>query len=201
VGTPSLLVYDPATDRIVIQLFGVQEAGELADLLGEICRRKGRQTCWARSADGKGGAELSLRERARRVKMVLMDVDGILTDGRLYYTEEGERVKVFSVHDGIGIKLLQRAGILTGVLSGRESPALERRLRELGLDEILMGRAEKGEVLSHLVLQRNISEEEIAFIGDDLVDIPVLKRVGFPVTVAKSIRIQLRPEGRRVANS
>ena len=125
--------------------------------------------------------------------MVLMDVDGILTDGRLYYTEEGERLKVFSVHDGLGIKLLQRAGILTGVLSGRESSALERRLRELGLDEILMGRAEKGEVLEHLTRRRSISEEEIAFIGDDLVDVPVLKRVGFPVTVASA-----PPEVRRV---
>ncbi len=125
--------------------------------------------------------------------MVLMDVDGILTDGRLYYTEEGERLKVFSVHDGLGIKLLQRAGILTGVLSGRESSALERRLRELGLDEILMGRAEKGEVLEQLTRRRGISGEEIAFIGDDLVDVPVLKKVGFPVTVASA-----PPEVRRV---
>ncbi len=129
---------------------------------------------------------MSLKERALRVKLLLMDVDGVLTDGRLYYTEHGERVKVFSVHDGLGIRLLHRAGITTGVISGRESPALEKRLRELGIDEIFMGRSEKGEVLRSLLEKRGLSPEEVAFIGDDLVDIPVLREVGFPVTVASA---------------
>jgi len=136
---------------------------------------------------------MGLKERAQRIRMVLMDVDGVLTDGRLYYTEHGERVKVFSVHDGLGIRLLQRAGIATGVISGRESPALERRLKELGIDEIFMGRSEKGEVLRTLVERKGISPDEIAFIGDDLVDIPVLSVVGFPVTVSSA-----PPEVRRV---
>jgi len=112
-----------------------------------------------------------------------MDVDGVLTDGRLYYTEEGERIKVFNVQDGLGIKLLQRAGIKTGVISGRESEALRNRLIELGVDEIFMGRFEKDGILKDILSMNGISAEEVGFIGDDLVDIPVLKRVGFPVAV------------------
>lgn len=126
---------------------------------------------------------MSLRERVRRLKLLLMDVDGVLTDGRLYYTEEGERIKVFNVQDGLGIKLLQRAGIRTGVISGRESEALRNRLLELGVDEIFMGRFEKDGILREILSRNGISAEEVGFIGDDLVDIPVLKRVGFPVAV------------------
>jgi len=112
-----------------------------------------------------------------------MDVDGVLTDGRLYYTEEGERVKVFNVHDGLGIKLLQRAGISTGIISGRESEALRNRLTELGIEEIYMGRFKKESVLEEILERKGLSPEEVGFIGDDIVDIPVLKRVGFPVAV------------------
>ncbi len=112
-----------------------------------------------------------------------MDVDGVLTDGKLYYTQEGEYVKVFNVHDGLGIKLLQKEGIRTGVISGRESEALRNRLTELGIEEVFMGRREKDGVLEEIVRRLGISYEEVGFIGDDLVDIPVLKRVGFPVAV------------------
>jgi len=126
---------------------------------------------------------LSLRERVRRLKILLMDVDGVLTDGRLYYTEEGERIKVFNVRDGLGIKLLQRIGIITGVISGRQSEALKNRLTELGIDEIFMGRLEKEGVLDDIARKHNLSYEEIGFVGDDLVDIPILKKVGFPVAV------------------
>jgi len=112
-----------------------------------------------------------------------MDVDGVLTDGRLYYTEEGERIKVFNVQDGLGIKLLQKAGIKTGVISGRESEALRNRLFELGVEEVFMGRFEKEGILEEILSRNGISAEEVGFVGDDLVDIPVLKRVGFPVAV------------------
>ena len=132
---------------------------------------------------------MSLKERALKLKLLLMDVDGVLTDGRLYYTEEGERIKVFDVHDGLGIKLLQRAGISTGVISGRESEALRSRLVELGIEEIYMGRFHKDGVLQEIMEKKGLSPEEIGFIGDDLVDIPVLKRVGFPVAVRNAPRI------------
>jgi 3-deoxy-D-manno-octulosonate 8-phosphate phosphatase (KDO 8-P phosphatase) len=126
---------------------------------------------------------LSLRKKVSGLKLLLMDVDGVLTDGRLFYTESGESLKVFNVHDGLGIKLLQRAGISTGVISGRESEALRKRLTELGIDEIYMGRTEKDGVLEKIATDKGLSYEEIGFVGDDLVDIPVLKKVGFPVAV------------------
>ncbi|EDP74545.1 HAD-IIIA family hydrolase [Hydrogenivirga sp. 128-5-R1-1] len=126
---------------------------------------------------------MSLRSRVKRLKLLLLDVDGVFTDGRLFYTEEGERVKVFNVHDGLGIKLLQRAGIMTGVISGRESEALRNRLSELGIDEVFMGRTQKEDILKDIAGRHGLSLEEVGFVGDDLVDIPVLKRVGFPVAV------------------
>jgi len=124
-----------------------------------------------------------LKDRALKVKMLLMDVDGVLTDGRLYYTDSGEAVKVFDVRDGLGIKMAQSMGVKTGVISGRDSEALKRRLEELGIDEIHMGRYKKEEVLEEILRRHRLSEEEVLFIGDDLVDVPVLKRVGFPVAV------------------
>ncbi len=126
---------------------------------------------------------MSLKDRILKLKLLLMDVDGVLTDGRLYYTEEGERLKVFNVHDGLGIKLLQRAGISTGVISGRESEALKNRLLELGIEEIYMGRFQKDGVLEEIMSRKGLSAEEVGFIGDDLVDIPVLRKIGFPVAV------------------
>ncbi len=124
-----------------------------------------------------------MKDRALKVKMLLMDVDGVLTDGRLYYTDSGEAVKVFDVRDGLGIKMAQSMGVKTGVISGRDSEALKRRLEELGIDEIHMGRYKKEEVLEEILRRHRLSEEEVLFIGDDLVDVPVLKRVGFPVAV------------------
>ena len=129
----------------------------------------------------------------KKIKLLLMDVDGVLTDGRLYYTEEGEVVKVFNVHDGLGIKRIQREGIRTGVISGRESEALRSRLEELGIEEIFMGRRDKDSILEDIAGRLSLEYDSIAFIGDDLVDIPVLKKVGFPVCVCGS-----PPEVRRV---
>ncbi|MDQ7039092.1 MAG: HAD-IIIA family hydrolase [Aquificota bacterium] len=126
---------------------------------------------------------MSLRDRALRVRILLMDVDGVLTDGKLYYTDSGETLKVFDVRDGLGIKMVQRAGIKTGVISGRDSDALRRRLEELGIDEIHMGRYRKEEVLEEIMKRHRLSPEEVLFMGDDLVDVPVLERVGFPVAV------------------
>ncbi len=126
---------------------------------------------------------MSLKERARKVKLILMDVDGVLTEGRLYYTDSGETVKVFDVRDGLGIKMVQRVGIRTGVITGRESEALRRRLEELGIEEIHMGNYKKEEVLESILRRLSLSPEEVAFIGDDLVDVPVMRRVGFPVAV------------------
>ncbi len=129
---------------------------------------------------------MSLKERAKKIKILLMDVDGVLTDGRLYYTEEGEMIKVFNVHDGLGIKRIQKEGIKTGVISGRESQALRSRLEELGIEEIFMGKLKKDGILDEITRRLGLTYDEVAFVGDDLVDVPVLKRVGFPICVRNS---------------
>jgi 3-deoxy-D-manno-octulosonate 8-phosphate phosphatase (KDO 8-P phosphatase) len=120
-----------------------------------------------------------LKPIAKRIKLFLMDVDGVLTDGRLYYTEMGEEIKVFDVRDGLGIKLLQRSGIEVGVISGRSSKALLKRLEELGIEEVHTGRNDKLEVLEKILKEKNLKAEEVAYVGDDYLDVPVLKVVGF----------------------
>mgnify|MGYP000016160833 CR=1 FL=1 len=117
------------------------------------------------------------------LKLLLLDVDGVLTDGRLYYTENGEEIKVFDVRDGLGIKLLQKAGIEVGVISGRSSKALIRRLEELGISEVHIGRNDKLRVLEEVLQRKGLKPKEVGFVGDDYLDIPVLKVVGFPATV------------------
>jgi len=126
---------------------------------------------------------MELRDRALKIKLLLLDVDGVLTDGRLYYTSRGEEIKVFNVRDGLGIKLAQRAGIRVGVISGRNSEALINRLRELKVDEVHLGYNQKLPVLEDIINRLSLSLEEIAFLGDDYVDLPVLRRVGFPMAV------------------
>ena len=124
-----------------------------------------------------------LKPIAKKIKLFLMDVDGVLTDGRLYYTERGEEIKVFDVRDGLGIKLLQRSGIEVGVISGRSSKALLKRLEELGIEEVHTGKNDKREVLEKILKEKNLKAEEVAYVGDDYLDVPVLKVVGFPATV------------------
>jgi 3-deoxy-D-manno-octulosonate 8-phosphate phosphatase (KDO 8-P phosphatase) len=108
----------------------------------------------------------------------LLDVDGVLTDGRLVYGPDGERQKVFHVRDGLGLRLLQRAGIQVGILSGRESDALRVRADELGIDFLMMDRSDKGPAFAEFLAERAVSAKEVAFMGDDLVDLPILIRCG-----------------------
>ncbi|MCS6957015.1 MAG: HAD hydrolase family protein [Aquificaceae bacterium] len=129
---------------------------------------------------------MDIKERATRVKILLLDVDGVLTDGRLYYTSQGEEIKVFNVKDGLGIKLAQRANIRIGVISGRKSLALINRLEELGIEEIHLGLNNKLPILEEILGRLSLKYENVAFLGDDYVDLPVLRRVGFPMVVADS---------------
>ena len=131
---------------------------------------------------------MSLRYRVSNLRLLLLDVDGVLTDGRLFYLEDGERVKVFNVHDGLGIKLLQSIKIDVGIISGRESEALKNRLLELGIDKekIFMGRVRKREILENISRKYDLEFSQIGFIGDDYVDIPVMRLVGFPVAVSNA---------------
>ena len=129
---------------------------------------------------------MDLKERALKVRLLVLDVDGVLTDGRLYYTSRGEEIKVFNVKDGFGIKMAQMAGIRVGVIAGRKSKALGKRLEELGIEEAHLGFNEKLPVLEDMLRRLSLNFEHVAFIGDDYVDLPILKRVGFPMVVCDS---------------
>jgi 3-deoxy-D-manno-octulosonate 8-phosphate phosphatase (KDO 8-P phosphatase) len=125
-----------------------------------------------------------LVERARRVKLILMDADGVLTDGKIVFLSGGNEAKMFDSKDGVGIRLAQQAGLKTGVISGRESEALLRRCEELGMDEIHQRVFEKLGAYEEILARLGLTDADCCFIGDDLVDAPVLKRVGLPVGVA-----------------
>jgi len=129
----------------------------------------------------------SVEEKAKRIRMFLLDVDGVMTDGSLFYTGSGEEIKVFNVKDGLGIKLLKKAKIDVGVISARRSDPLYTRLKDLGIDKIYTGNERKIEALEDIVKSNSLKYEEIAYMGDDYVDIPVMKRVGFPIAVADAV--------------
>ena len=123
-------------------------------------------------------------EAAKQIKLLLVDVDGVLTDGRLYYGNNGEELKAFDIQDGLGIKLLQRSGVQVGIITGRVSALLQRRADELGMEPVVQGREDKLTALNELLQNMSIELNEIAFIGDDLPDLAVINRVGLGITVA-----------------
>ena len=122
-------------------------------------------------------------ERARGVKLMIFDVDGVLTDGRLYLSDNGEEMKAFSTRDGQGIKLLREAGIAVGIITARSSRAVERRARELGIELLRQGPSDKAGVLAELLSGQNLQASEAGYMGDDLADLSVLMRCGFAATV------------------
>lgn len=127
-----------------------------------------------------------VRERIERVKILILDVDGVLTDGRLFYHDDGTEMKAFDVHDGHGIKMVQRAGIEVALISGRNAPAVDKRARDLGITAVFQDIKNKVPVFESLLEDRGLSPEDAAFVGDDVVDIPVMSKVGFSVAVAGS---------------
>lgn len=126
----------------------------------------------------------SLAPRARRVSLILMDVDGVLTDGTITYVGAEGEARSFDVRDGAGLRLARYAGLVTGVISGRSSPAVERRASELEMEEIHLRIRDKLAVYRSILKRRKLQDSQVCYIGDDLVDIPVLARAGLPVAVA-----------------
>src|SRR6266850_1873036 len=128
----------------------------------------------------------AIERRAARIKLLLMDCYGVLTDGRLMLLENGDEQKTFNVRDGHGIVLLHRAGLKSGIISGRSSSFVQRRARELGMDHeyVRQGCLNKIKDLEEMLAQTQIDENEVAFIGDDVTDIPLMQRVEFSVAVA-----------------
>ena len=113
-----------------------------------------------------------------------MDCDGVLTDGRLWLTEDGGEQKTFNTHDGLGLALLHRAGLKSGIISGRSSRAVERRAEELGVEFVRQGDSNKIEAFHEILKQAGVDENEVAFIGDDLPDIPLMRLSELAVAVA-----------------
>ncbi|HOX36438.1 MAG TPA: HAD hydrolase family protein [Candidatus Brocadiia bacterium] len=128
------------------------------------------------------------------VKLVISDVDGVLTDGTVVYTEGGEQIMTFCVADGAGSAYLARAGIPVALMSGRNCRPVVHRAREMGIREVRMGLESKTETLDEILKEFGVGSDEVCYIGDDFKDVPAMRRVGFPVAVADA-----RPEVKKVA--
>jgi 3-deoxy-D-manno-octulosonate 8-phosphate phosphatase (KDO 8-P phosphatase) len=137
----------------------------------------------------------SIERRASHIKLLLMDCDGVLTDGRIWLTGEGGEQKAFNTHDGLGLSLLHRAGIKSGIISGRDSDSVSRRAGELGVEFVRQGDPDKHNAFSEILAGAGVEDDETAFIGDDLPDIPLMRRAKLAVAVADAV-----PEVRAVAH-
>ena len=126
-------------------------------------------------------------ERLQAIKAVFLDVDGVMTDGGLFYGEQGESLKRFHVQDGQGIQLMRSQGLVVGIISGRSHPAVNRRAQELGIHPVFQGISDKLQCLKDWAQEAQLKLSEIAFMGDDLADLPVLKAVGFAAGVPNAI--------------
>lgn len=126
----------------------------------------------------------SVLERAKRIRLLVLDVDGVLTDGRLYLSADGEELKVFHVRDGSGLVAVQRIGVTVAIISGRDSPAVARRAGELGIRHVYQGVSDKGAQLDRLAAELAVTLEETACVGDDTPDAPMLRRAGLAIGVA-----------------
>lgn len=123
-------------------------------------------------------------ETARGLRMLALDVDGVLTDGRITYSASGEELKSFNIKDGLGIKLLQRSGMEVAIITGRRSPMVERRAAELGIETIVQGREDKLLALRELCEARGLTLAECAYMGDDLPDLAAIRAAGVGLSVA-----------------
>lgn len=128
-----------------------------------------------------------MRERARKIRLLVMDVDGVLTDGRMVLSDKGDELKMFHTHDGIGLALAHRAGLQTALVTGETSPIAKARGHKLGVGTVVLGARRKGEALEALAREGAVALAEVAFIGDDLLDLPALQRAGLAITVADAV--------------
>lgn len=125
-----------------------------------------------------------LKKIAKALKLLILDVDGVLTDGSIILDNEGNELKVFNVKDGHGLKMLSQIGVKIAIITGRYSKAVERRAKELGITEVYQRCYVKTSAYEHLINKLEITDREVAYIGDDVVDISLMKRVALPIAVA-----------------
>jgi 3-deoxy-D-manno-octulosonate 8-phosphate phosphatase (KDO 8-P phosphatase) len=130
------------------------------------------------------GYDPLLLERASRIRALVLDVDGVLTDGRLYFDNQGNELKAFSTRDGLGMRALQQFGTLLALITGRQSQIVAHRAANLGIEHVYQGRNDKLNAFHELLAETGLEASEVCYAGDDWVDLPVLDRVGLAVTVA-----------------
>ncbi len=128
----------------------------------------------------------SNRERLANIRLMVFDVDGVLTDGSLWYGDQGEVFKRFSALDGHGLKMLMISGIKVALVTGREGPIVDRRAAELGLGDVMQNVRDKGQALTTLAMRHHLKTDQIGFMGDDLIDLPAMQRAGFAATVPEA---------------
>ncbi len=136
-----------------------------------------------------------IKFKNQRIKLFILDVDGVLTDGKLYFSDNGCETKAFNIKDGLGLKMLQKHGIEIAVISGRKSKATQNRMKELGIKHVYLGYDDKMQVLSKLKKKLKLNNENIAVIGDDLPDLPLMQKAGLSIAVKDAI-----PKIRTLAN-
>lgn len=122
-------------------------------------------------------------KRASKIKLFIMDVDGVMTDGRIFITSTGEELKSFHTLDGLGLKMLQKTGVKLAIITGRDAPCVALRAKNLNIDHYFAGISDKQKIYQHLLNEMQLSDEQCAYIGDDIVDLPVMLHVGFAVAV------------------
>jgi 3-deoxy-D-manno-octulosonate 8-phosphate phosphatase (KDO 8-P phosphatase) len=130
-----------------------------------------------------------LQSKLKRIQLLLLDVDGVLTRGDIIYDDNGQEIKVFNVKDGLGLRLIAEAGITVGVVTGRSSMALKLRCNNIGIEHIFDGVTDKAALLSRISDQTGVSAERTAYVGDDLPDLPIMTRVGVSIAVSDACEI------------
>lgn len=129
---------------------------------------------------------MDARIRAAHIKLIAFDIDGVMTDGSLYYTDDGRELKAFSVQDGLGLKLLQRAGLELAIVTGRNSVVVARRAADLGIAHVFQGVADKRATVSRLLVKLGLHWNECAFMGDDLIDLAAMAQCGLAIAPANA---------------
>lgn len=127
--------------------------------------------------------------RAKKIRLVLFDVDGVLTDGRLFFSDNGEEGKSFHARDGLGLNLLQQSGVAVGIITARQSSLVSHRARDLNIKHLFQGRKEKFPAYRELCEELGLNSDEVAFVGDDVVDLPIMLDVGLAVTVPQGHKL------------
>ena len=131
-------------------------------------------------------------DKAAAIRLLIFDVDGVLTDGSLLIGDDGQEYKTFNSRDGHGIKMLQKYGVTIAIITGRTSRVVEHRMENLGITHVYQGKLEKLPAFEELIAQLGISPEETAYVGDDVVDLPVMRRVGLAIAVQDAHELVLK---------